>query len=122
EQQLVRENAAEHAPGNGLQEIQVEEAEIDRQEAEREPDRGQRESDGKADQHRQNQPAEHHRRHHFQRNHCVGLSYLASIVASPRKAAMRLMTSETPCSASSTKPEGITNLIGQRIRPPALPD
>ena len=35
---------------------------------------------GKADQHRQNQAAEHHRRHHLQRNHCVGLSYFASIV------------------------------------------
>ena len=35
---------------------------------------------------------------------------------------MRLITSETPCNASITKPDGITNLIGQRTRPPALPD
>ena len=32
------------------------------------------------------------------------------------------MTSETPCSASITKPTGTTSLIGQRSRPPALLD
>src|ERR1700745_3788516 len=95
---------------------------MDGQESERKSDGGQRERHRKTDQHRQNQAAEHQRRHHLQRNHCVGLSYLASIVVSPRSAAMRLMTSETPCRASMTKPDGITNLIGQRIRPPALPD
>jgi len=31
---------------------------------------------------------------------------------------MRLITSETPCSASITKPTGTTILIGQRIKPP----
>src|ERR1700712_2698863 len=85
-------------------------------------DRCQREGNRKADQHRQNQAAEHHRRHHFQRNHCVGLSYFASIVTWPCSAAIRLMTSDTPCKASITKPAGTTNLIGHRIRPPALLD
>src|ERR1700728_3953858 len=95
---------------------------MDGKEAERNPDCGQREGHREADQHGQNQAAEHQWRHYFQRDHCVGLSYLASIVSSPRSAAMRLMTSDTPCNASITKPAGITNLIGQRTRPPALPD
>ena len=68
--------------------------------AERKPDGGQRERDRESDQHGDYQAAEHQRRHHLQRNHCVGLSYFASIVTSPRSAAMRLITSETPCSAS----------------------
>src|SRR5262245_35594971 len=95
---------------------------MDREEAERQPERRKREGDRKPNQHGDDEAAEHQRRHHLDRNHWVGLSYLASIVTSPRRAAIRLMTSETPCSASMTKPAGITNLIGQRIRPPALPD
>ena len=75
---------------------------------------------GITDQHRQNQAAEHQRRHHLQRDHCIGLSYFASMVTRFCSAAMRLITSETPCSASSTMPAGTTNLIGQRTRPPAL--
>src|SRR6202041_612182 len=102
--------------------IQIKEAEMNGEKPERQSDGGERKRHRKADQHRQNQAAEHHRRHHFQRDHCVGLSYFASIVTWPWSAAMRLMTSETPCNASITKPAGITNLIGQRIRPPALPD
>ena len=122
EQQFVGENAAEHAARNCLQEVQVEKAEMNGEKAERKPDGGQRERDRESDQHGDYQAAEHQRRHHLQRNHCVGLSYFASIVTSPRSAAMRLITSETPCSASSTKPDGITNLMGQRTSPPALPD
>src|SRR5215475_13046134 len=95
---------------------------MDGEEAEGETERRKRERDRIADQHRRDQAAEHQRRHHLNRDHWVGLSYLASIVTSPRRAAIRLMTSETPCSASMTKPAGITNLIGQRFRPPALPD
>ena len=87
-------------PGYRLQEVEVEETEMDREEAERKPDRGQREGHREADQHRQNQAAEHQRRHHVQRDHCIGLSYLASIVTRFCSAAMRLITSETPCSAS----------------------
>src|SRR3979490_1162000 len=93
---------------------------MDCEESEGKADGGQCESHREADQHGYNKPAEHQRRLHLQRNHCVGLSYFASIVTSPRSAAMRLMTSDTPCNASMTKPAGITNLIGQRIRPPAL--
>ena len=44
------------------------------------PERGQREGDGEADQHAYNKAAEHQRRHHVQRDHCTGLSYLASIM------------------------------------------
>ena len=33
---------------------------------------------------------------------------------------MRLMISETPCSAISAKPTGSSSLTGQRIRPPAF--
>src|ERR1700732_5072158 len=95
---------------------------MDGEKSERQPDGGERKRHREADQHGQNQAAEHHRRHHAQRDHCVGLSYFASIVTWPCSAAMRLMTSDTPCSASMTKPDGITNLIGQRIRPPALLD
>ena len=122
EQQVVGKNAAEHPARNGLKKVEIEESEMDREEAERKSDRGKREGHREADQHGENQTAEHQRRHHFQRNHCVGLSYFASIVTWPCSAAMRLMTSETPCNASITKPAGITNLIGQRIRPPALLD
>ena len=122
EQQFVGQHAAEDPARNRLQENEIEEAELDREKAERESDRGQRERHREADQHRQNQAAEHQRRHHFQRDHCIGLSYLASIVTRFCNAAMRLMTSDTPCSASITKPTGTTNLIGQRSRPPALLD
>ena len=45
-----------------------------------ESERGERERHREADQHGQNQAAEHQRRHHLQRDHCVGLSYFASIV------------------------------------------
>jgi len=68
-----------------------------------------------------NQAAEHERRHHFQRDHWVGLSYFASIVTRFCSAAMRLITSDTPCSANITKPAGTTNLIGHRSKPPAYP-
>ena len=80
QQQFVGQHAAEDAAGDRLQEIEVEEAEMDRQEAERQSDRRQREGHRKTDQHRQNQAAEHQRRHHFQRDHCIGLSYFASMV------------------------------------------
>src|SRR6185436_876501 len=120
QQQFVGQHAAEDAARNGLQEVHVEEAKIDRQESERQTEGGQREGYRKADQHGQNQAAEHQRRHHLQRDHWVGLSYFASITTYPFSAAMRLITSETPCSASKTKPTGTTSLIGQRSRPPAL--
>src|SRR6202035_6041720 len=107
---------AEHAARNRLQEVEIEEALADRQKAERNADRGKRERDREADQHRQHQAAEHQRRHCLKRNHCVGLSYFASIVSWPCSAAIRLMTSDTPCNASITKPAGITNLIGHRTR------
>ena len=42
-------------------------------------ERGQREGYRESDQHGQNQAAEHQWRHHFQRDHWVGLSYFASI-------------------------------------------
>src|ERR1700730_886652 len=95
---------------------------MDGQKPDWKPARGKRERHREADQHGQNKPAEHQRRHRFQRDHCVGLSYFASIVTRFCSAAMRLMTSETPCNASMTKPAGITNLMGQRTKPPALPD
>ena len=80
EQQLVRQHAAEHTARNRLQEVQVEKTEMDGEESERQSDRGEGEGYGKTDQHREHEAAEHHRRHHLQRNHCVGLSYFASIV------------------------------------------
>src|SRR5258706_597541 len=121
-QQFVGKHAAEDATGDGLQEVEIEEAEIDRKKAERKPERGEGEGHREADQHGQNQAAEHERRHHFQRDHCVGLSYFASIVTRFCSSAMRLITSDTPCSANITKPAGTTNLIGHRSKPPALPD
>ena len=80
QQQFVGQHAAEHAARDRLQEVEVEEAEMDREEAEGQSDRGQRERHREADQHGDDQAAEHHRRHRLKRNHCVGLSYFASIV------------------------------------------
>src|ERR1700745_668933 len=119
---LSGKHAAEYAARNRLEEIQVKETEMDCEKAERQSHRRKCEGHREADQHGDDQAAEHQRRHRLQGYHCVGLSYFASIVSSPCRAAMRLMTSETPWNASMTKPAGITNLIGQRIRPPALPD
>jgi hypothetical protein len=80
-QKLIRKHAAEDASRDGLKEVQVKEAQMDRKKAEGQPDRGKRKGHRKADQHRDNQAAEHQRRHHFERNHWVGLSYFASIVS-----------------------------------------
>ncbi|KMS30307.1 hypothetical protein FE79_14980, partial [Staphylococcus aureus] len=68
EQQVVGEHAAEDAPRDRLQEVQVEEAQMDGEKAERQADGGERERHREADQHRQDQAAEHQRRHHLQRN------------------------------------------------------
>src|SRR5262245_23652744 len=93
---------------------------INSEKAERDSKRSQRKSDRIADQHEHDQAAKHERRHPFERNHCVGLSYLASMRAKPLRAAIRLMISEIPCRANIAKPAGNTNLIGQRNSPPAL--
>src|SRR5262249_62436754 len=120
-QELVREHVAEHARRDRLQEVEGEESLLDRDGAEEQSERGEREGDRIADQHEQHEAAEHERRHPLDRDHCSGLSYLASTLARPSIAAMRLMISETPCRASSTKPAGSTNLIGQRNSSTAVP-
>src|SRR5581483_7025985 len=122
QQQFVRQHVAEDAAGNGLQEAELEEALVDGDSAEAEAERRQREGDRITDQHQDHETAKHQRRHPLQRDHCCGLSYFASMRVRPSSAAMRLMTSETPWIASMTKPAGSTNLIGQRMRPPVLPD
>jgi hypothetical protein len=74
EQELVGQDAAEHAARDGLHEGHREVAHLDRQEAEEEADRRQRERDRVADDHEDHQPREHQRRHPIQGDHCVGLS------------------------------------------------
>src|SRR5689334_2821373 len=52
--------------------------------------------------------------------HCNGFSYLNSASITCSSAAIRLMISETPCTAMRKKPTGKSNLTGHRTRPPAL--
>ena len=54
--------------------------------------------------------------------HCSGFSYLNSMSMTCSSAAMRLMISETPCSAIRQKPTGSSSFTGQRTRPPAFDD
>ena len=72
--ELVGEDAAEDAPRHRLQEREIEEAHVDREEAEPEAQRGQRERDRIADQHDQDEAAEHQRRHHAEGDHWTGFS------------------------------------------------
>src|SRR5205085_10482122 len=58
--------------------------------------------------------------HEVQHDHCSGFSYLKSASMTCSSAAMRLMISETPCSAIRPKPIGMMSFTGQRISPPAL--
>jgi hypothetical protein len=74
EQELVGQDAAEHAARDGLHESHREVAHLDRQEAEEEAHGGQREGHRVADDHEHDEAAEHQRRHPIQRDHCVGLS------------------------------------------------
>jgi hypothetical protein len=85
QQQVVGQHAAEDPLRHRLQEGHAEEAFPDRDETEEQPDRQQRERHREADQHEHNQAAEHQRRHHFQWDHCTGLSYLLSRLARPAR-------------------------------------
>jgi len=74
EEQFVREDRAEDASRDGLQERRLEEAELDRDEAEDEAQGRQRERHRVPDEHEHHQPREHQGRHPLQRDHCSGLS------------------------------------------------
>src|SRR5580704_7217863 len=75
EQQLVRQDVAEHAARDGLHEGHREVAHLDRHEAEEEADGSQRKGDRVADDHEDDEAAEHQRRHPLERDHdCCGLS------------------------------------------------
>jgi len=50
----------------------------------------------------------------------LGGDAAGSAVMRPVIMAMRLMSSENPCSVSSAKPMGNAKRAGQRTRPPAL--
>ena len=128
----------EHALGQRLEQRRLQQAELDAEEAEDRAVGGEREGDRIAEQQEDDQRREHQRRHvgDEERGHarslvrCAALLRACAAVGScfsawdpgsgPRRKAMRLMSSEMPCSASSKKPTGISSLAGQRISPPAL--
>src|SRR5690606_14089445 len=93
-------------------------------------DKGQRESHRVAKQQHDHQRKKHQRREIFRNksNHIRSpQSYLATASSMatvsgmrPCRIAMRLMSSEMPCNASSPKPMGINTQTGQRTSPPVL--
>src|SRR5262249_47613914 len=111
-EQLIREVA---------QEVRLDQAQFDAEEAEEEPRGGQRECRRIADQHEKDHAGEHQRRHILRNEaHWRGFSYLKSSSITCSMAAMRLMISEMPCRAIRPKPTGSNSLTGQRTSPPAL--
>src|SRR5581483_264545 len=102
-----------------LQQRRLQQSEMDAEEPESEPGKSERERHRIADQQEHHQPAEHDRRQVFG-EHQAACPFFSNSVAGtrPRRKPTRLMISETPCSASSPKATGISNLTGQRISPP----
>src|SRR5207249_2876919 len=95
----------------------------------------QRERNGIAEQQEHDQRREHQRRHvgdeklrHFAASSRAMASSSGTSCFSngsgmrPLRNAMRLISSETPCSESRQNPTGTRNRAGHRIRPPALPE
>ena len=136
---------AEDALRQRLQQRRLQQAELDADQAEEQAVGGQREGDRIAEQQEDDQRAEHDRRHvggdevrSFRSALRLGLRQMSSAssssarlaswrlrrdpASSPCRKAMRLISSDTPCSASSAKPTGSSTYTGQRIRPPALLD
>ena len=149
-QQRVVLHDAEDAQRQRLHQRGRQQAELDADEAEEQAAGGQRERHREAHQQEDDQAGEHDRRHvgveEF--DHALGsvvrrlrglrllapdrlgeflfggLGLLRRVGSSirPRRKAMRLISSDTPCSPSSAKPSGTSAYTGQRIRPPALDD
>src|SRR5215211_5794432 len=89
---------------------------MDAEQREKDAVRGERERDRITDEEQYDERGEHRRRHErvrHQRGPAPGWC------AIPRRTAMRLITSDTPCSASNAKPSGIRSFTGQRKSPPA---
>ena len=116
---------AEQLVGEIAEEIGADQPELDADEAEEQADRGERECRRIADQHEDDQPPEHQGRHVARRTKSIIAAASRTRTAADddrMSAAMRLMSSEMPCSAISAKPSGSMSLTGQRIRPPAFDD
>ena len=148
-QQRVVVHHAVDALGKRLQEVRPEFAELDADEGEDQPDRAERERRRIAQQQEHDQRREHDRRHVGDKKRChldspatasaISLFSIASTRCStsasiactcdacgsgirPRITAMRLISSEMPCTSSSANPMMISDLAGHCGRPPALPD
>src|SRR5438309_193899 len=130
-QQRVVAHDPEDAFGQGLQQFGLQEAEIDRDDAEKQAVGGEREGNWIAEQQKDDERREHqrrqvgdqHRRHSTApfRNSSTTGSWCCSRGSGmrPNRKAARLMISDTPCKASSRNPTGIISLIGHRNSPPA---
>src|SRR5882672_5113537 len=122
-----------------LKERRLKQPELDSSQAEEDADRSERERDRIADQQEEHQRREHQRRHvvgqefdHAEDSRCLRnssascssrlgpTSFSVGSGISPRRNAMRLISSESPCRTSRRKPTGTISRAGQMIKPPAL--
>src|SRR4029077_8360914 len=106
EQKIVRDDA-EELKGEIAEKVRHDHPKLDADEGEEQAGRREAERGRIARHHEEDHGPEHQGRHVLaDEGHCSGFSYLNSMSRRCSSAAMRLISSEIPCSAIRAKPSG----------------